>query len=99
MPQTTAHFVFTLSGGGCLLQALRMAGRDDPVVCTVDDLSLGQSIPPMPLCARNGLRKSLAGPLRTTFPTLHSGRGTRQSGYGTRRFSPGIERSHGSPGG
>jgi hypothetical protein len=46
MTQTTAHFVFTLSGGGLLLQALRMAGRDDPVVCTVDDLSLGPIDPP-----------------------------------------------------
>ncbi len=35
------HFVFTPSGAGCLLQALRKAGRSDPVITTYDDLSFG----------------------------------------------------------
>ncbi|SDO22636.1 DUF3658 domain-containing protein [Afipia sp. GAS231] len=35
------HFVFTSSGAGCLLQALRKAGRSDPVITTYDDLSFG----------------------------------------------------------
>jgi hypothetical protein len=37
MTQTTAHFVFTLSGAGCLVRALRSAGRDDQVVVTFFD--------------------------------------------------------------
>ena len=41
MTQTIAHFVFTPSGAGCLVQALRKAGRDDLVVASFDDLSFG----------------------------------------------------------
>jgi uncharacterized protein DUF3658 len=41
MTQTIAHFVFTGSGAGCLVQALRKAGRDDPVVATCHDLNVG----------------------------------------------------------
>src|SRR6266576_2271837 len=41
MTQTIAHFVFTPSGAGCLVQALRKAGRDDQVVAAFDDLSFG----------------------------------------------------------
>jgi Protein of unknown function/Domain of unknown function (DUF1835) len=41
MAQTIAHFVFTPSGAGCLVQALRKAGRDDQVVASFDDLSFG----------------------------------------------------------
>jgi hypothetical protein len=39
--KTDLHFVFTPSGAGCLLQALRKAGRSDPVITTYDDLSFG----------------------------------------------------------
>jgi hypothetical protein len=41
MTQAVLHFVFTPSGAGCLVQALRKAGRDDQVVCSFDDLSFG----------------------------------------------------------
>ena len=41
MTQTVLHFVFTPSGSGCLVQALRKAGRDDQVIASYDDLSFG----------------------------------------------------------
>jgi Protein of unknown function/Domain of unknown function (DUF1835) len=41
MKQAIAHFVFTPSGAGCLVQALRKAGRDDLVVASFDNLSFG----------------------------------------------------------
>jgi hypothetical protein len=41
MPPTVLHFVFTPSGAGCLMQALRKAGRDDPVIVSHDNLSFG----------------------------------------------------------
>jgi hypothetical protein len=41
MTQTIAHFVFTISGGGCLVRALRKAGRNDPVVATCHDMNFG----------------------------------------------------------
>ena len=41
MTQTIAHFVFTVSGAGCLVQALRKAGRDDLVVATCHDMNFG----------------------------------------------------------
>ena len=41
MTQTVLHFVFTLSGAGCLVQALRQAGRDDQVVVTSNDMEFG----------------------------------------------------------
>lgn len=41
MTQTIAHVVFTPSGAGCLVQALRKAGRDDQVIACFDDLSFG----------------------------------------------------------
>ena len=41
MTQTILHFVFTPSGAGCLVQALRKAGRDDQVIASFDDLSFG----------------------------------------------------------
>jgi len=41
MTQTILHFVFTPSGAGCLIQALRKAGRDDLVIASFDDLSFG----------------------------------------------------------
>jgi Protein of unknown function/Domain of unknown function (DUF1835) len=43
---TTAHFVFTPSGAGCLVQALRKAGRKDFVVASFDNLSFGPIDPP-----------------------------------------------------
>lgn len=46
MTQTIAHFVFTASGAGCLVQALRKAGRDDQVIASFDDLSFGPIDPP-----------------------------------------------------
>jgi hypothetical protein len=39
--QSLLHFVFTASGAGCLVQALRKADRDDQVIATFDDLSFG----------------------------------------------------------
>jgi hypothetical protein len=48
MTQTIAHFVFTVSGGGCLLQALRKAGRKDLVVATCHDMDLGPIDPSDP---------------------------------------------------
>jgi len=41
MTQTILHFVFTPSGAGCLVQALRKAGRNDQVIASFDDLSFG----------------------------------------------------------
>ena len=46
MTQTIAHFVFTPSGAGCLVQALRKASRRDLVVASFDDLSFGPINPP-----------------------------------------------------
>src|SRR4029077_18630867 len=46
MTQTMLHFVFTPSGAGCLLQALRKAGRDDQVIAAFDDVSFGPITPP-----------------------------------------------------
>jgi uncharacterized protein DUF3658 len=48
MTQTIAHFVFTLSGAGCLVQALRKAGRDDLVVATCHDMNFGPINPSDP---------------------------------------------------
>ena len=48
MARTVLHFVFTLSGAGCLRQALRKAGRDDPVIVAYDDLSFGPINPADP---------------------------------------------------
>jgi Domain of unknown function (DUF1835) len=41
MTQIIAHFVFTGSGAGCLVRALRNAGRDDLVVATCHDMNVG----------------------------------------------------------
>lgn len=41
MTHTVLHFVFTASGAGCLVQALRKAGRNDQVIISCDDLSFG----------------------------------------------------------
>jgi len=60
--KTDLHFVFTPSGAGCLLQALRKAARSDPVITTYDDLSFGPSIRLTRTCARSGLRMNWAPP-------------------------------------
>ena len=41
MTETVLHFVFASVSAGCLVQALRKAGRDDQVITTFDDLSFG----------------------------------------------------------
>jgi hypothetical protein len=41
-----AHVVFNPSGAGCLVQALRKAGRDDAVITYFDNLSFGPINPP-----------------------------------------------------
>ena len=46
MTRAVLHFVFTLSGAGCLNQALKAAGRDDQVIIFFDDLSFGPINPP-----------------------------------------------------
>jgi Protein of unknown function/Domain of unknown function (DUF1835) len=46
MTQATLHVVFTPSGAGCLLQALKSAGRDDQMSIFFDDLSFGPINPP-----------------------------------------------------
>jgi len=46
MTQTILHFVFTLSGAGCLVQAIKKAGRDDQVIASFDDMSFGPINPP-----------------------------------------------------
>jgi hypothetical protein len=48
MAQTVAHFVFTSSGAGCLVQALRKVGRDDPVVATCHNMNIGPIDPSDP---------------------------------------------------
>jgi hypothetical protein len=46
MTQTILHFVFTPSGAGCLVQAIKRAGRDDQVIVSFDDMSFGPINPP-----------------------------------------------------
>jgi hypothetical protein len=46
MTQPIVHFVFTSSGAGCLVQALRQAHRDDHVITFFDNLSFGPINPP-----------------------------------------------------
>src|ERR1700733_9893822 len=48
MTRTTAHFVFTAWGAGCLVQALRKAGLDDQVIASFDALSFGPINPADP---------------------------------------------------
>ena len=59
MTQTIAHFVFTLSGAGCLVQALRKAGRDDLVVATCHDLNFGPIDPSDPSARAKWLENEL----------------------------------------
>jgi hypothetical protein len=46
MTQTILHFVFTPSGAGCLVQALKKANRDDQIIISFDDMSFGPINPP-----------------------------------------------------
>jgi len=46
MTQTILHFVFTPSGAGGLVQAIKKAGRDDKVIASFDDMSFGPINPP-----------------------------------------------------
>ena len=59
MGQTIAHFVFTPSGAGCLVQALRKAGRDDQVIACFDDLSFGPIDPADPSVRAEWVEKEL----------------------------------------
>jgi len=59
MTQTIAHFVFTGSGAGCLVQALRKAGRDDLVVATCHDMNFGPINPSDPSSRAKWLENEL----------------------------------------
>jgi hypothetical protein len=59
MTQTIAHFVFTPSGAGCLVRALRKAGRDDLVVATCHDLNFGPIDPSDPSSRAKWLENEL----------------------------------------
>jgi hypothetical protein len=59
MKQTTAHFVFTLSGAGCLVKALRKAGRDDQVVATCHGFNVGPIDPSDPSARAKWLENEL----------------------------------------
>jgi len=59
MMQPTVHFVFTLSGAGNLVRALRKAGRKDPVVRTWHDLNFGPIDPSDALARPIWLEKEL----------------------------------------
>ncbi|TMJ89905.1 MAG: DUF1835 domain-containing protein [Alphaproteobacteria bacterium] len=48
MTQTILHFVFTDSGAGCLVEALREADRDDHVIASSDAMNLGPINPADP---------------------------------------------------
>jgi uncharacterized protein DUF3658/uncharacterized protein DUF1835 len=45
MMQTVLHIVFTVSGAGCLRQALSTAGRNEKVISSSDDLRIGPIAP------------------------------------------------------
>ena len=59
MTQTIVHFVFTLSGAGNLVRALRKAGRNDQVVATWHDLNFGPIDPSDPSARAIWLEKEL----------------------------------------
>ena len=48
MTQSILHFVFTDSGAGCLVEALREADRDDHVIASSDAMNLGPINPADP---------------------------------------------------
>jgi hypothetical protein len=51
--------VFTPSGAGCLVQALRKAGRDDQVIACFDDMSFGPINPADPFLRAEWVEKEL----------------------------------------
>jgi hypothetical protein len=53
------HVVFTPSGAGCLVQALRKAGRDDQVIACFDDMSFGPINPADPFVRAEWVEKEL----------------------------------------
>jgi hypothetical protein len=59
MTQTIVHFVFTASGAGCLVQALRKAGRDDQVVVTDHGFNVGPIDPSDPEARAKWLESEL----------------------------------------
>jgi hypothetical protein len=59
MAQTIAHVVFTPSGAGCLVQALRKSGRDDQVIACFDDMSFGPINPADPFVRAEWVEKEL----------------------------------------
>ena len=59
MTQITVHFVFTLSGAGCLVRALRSAGRDDQVVVTSHGFNVGPIDPSDPSARAKWLENEL----------------------------------------
>jgi hypothetical protein len=59
MTQTIVHFVFTASGAGCLVQALRKAGRDDQIVVTDHGLNVGPIDPSDPEARAKWLESEL----------------------------------------
>jgi Protein of unknown function/Domain of unknown function (DUF1835) len=59
MAQTIVHFVFTASGAGCLVQALREAGRNDQVVVTEHGFNMGPIDPSDPDARANWLENEL----------------------------------------
>ena len=87
MTQTVLHFVFTLSGAGCLVRALRKAGRDDKVIASFDLMSFGPIDPSDPASRRKWLEMNSAGSTEKTP--------LRQNAIGTSRVSLTIERSPG----
>jgi hypothetical protein len=59
MTQTIVHFVFTASGSGCLVRALRQAGRDDQVVATDHGFNVGPIDPSDPEARAKWLESEL----------------------------------------
>jgi hypothetical protein len=69
MTQTIVHFVFTISGAGCLVRALRNAGRDDQVVVTDHDFNMGPIDPSDPEARAKWLESELGLIDRTDAPS------------------------------
>jgi hypothetical protein len=59
MTQTIVHYVFTLSGSGCLVRALRSAGRNDQVVVTSHGSNVGPIDPSDPSARARWLEDEL----------------------------------------
>jgi hypothetical protein len=59
MTQTIVHYVFTPSGSGCLVRALRNAGRNDQVVVTSHGLNMGPIDPSDPSARARWLEDEL----------------------------------------